>query len=204
MPENEPRERLTREQQLETLYKVLDDGLVSDYSAAIDGGANRGDWTQVMARSFSVVHAFEPAPDTVETLRANLAGIENVVIHEKALFNRRGRGVVKHPPKRTSSSARYVHPRENGSVVLTTIDALRLPHCGLIKVDLEGAEFEALQGALKTIGRCRPILMVEINRFSRKHFGRSPNQVRQLIKTLDYELVFSRGDDFVFKPRRRA
>jgi hypothetical protein len=42
-----------------------------------------------------------------------------------------------------------------------TIDALSLPRVDLIKLDIEGMELEALQGATETIARSRPIFLVE-------------------------------------------
>jgi len=42
-----------------------------------------------------------------------------------------------------------------------SIDALSLPRVDLLKLDIGGMESEALQGALQTIKRCRPIFLVE-------------------------------------------
>jgi FkbM family methyltransferase len=42
-----------------------------------------------------------------------------------------------------------------------SIDALSLPRIDLIKLDIGGMELEALEGALQTIERCRPIFLVE-------------------------------------------
>ena len=42
-----------------------------------------------------------------------------------------------------------------------TIDALNLPRLDLLKIDVEGMELEALEGAQATIGRHLPIIVVE-------------------------------------------
>jgi len=46
-------------------------------------------------------------------------------------------------------------------VNMVKIDALNLPRLDLLKIDIEGMEIEALQGAEATIERCRPQLLVE-------------------------------------------
>jgi hypothetical protein len=42
-----------------------------------------------------------------------------------------------------------------------TIDSFGLAPLDLIKIDVEGMELEVLAGAAQTIGRCRPIILVE-------------------------------------------
>jgi FkbM family methyltransferase len=42
-----------------------------------------------------------------------------------------------------------------------SIDATQLPRVDLIKLDIEGMELEALEGARLTVERCRPVMLVE-------------------------------------------
>src|SRR6185437_156595 len=42
-----------------------------------------------------------------------------------------------------------------------TLDTLNLPRVDLIKIDIEGMEFEALQGAREMLATSKPILLVE-------------------------------------------
>ena len=44
---------------------------------------------------------------------------------------------------------------------MMTIDSLNLSRLDLIKIDVEGMELEVLQGAEATLGRFRPIIIVE-------------------------------------------
>lgn len=46
-------------------------------------------------------------------------------------------------------------------LVMFSIDSLKVPKCKLIKIDIEGMELEALQGAAETLQRCRPYIYFE-------------------------------------------
>jgi FkbM family methyltransferase len=54
-------------------------------------------------------------------------------------------------------------PRSDTDDVIQTIalDDLELPRLNFLKLDIEGAEVAALEGAEKTIRRCRPIMFIE-------------------------------------------
>jgi len=190
--------RPTPEEQLETLYEVLDAGLIQSWAVAVDGGANIGDWSAVMSRRFSRVIAFEPNEAVIGKLRANLAGFGNVDIRQKALFREPCRGVMLNPPKRQTSTSAFLRPNGAGDVEAVTIDSLDLPSCGLIKLDLEGGEFDAVLGARETIKAHRPVVICEVNRHA-KQYGRSPGQVTDLLTKLGYEIAMHRGEDIVFK-----
>jgi len=53
-----------------------------------------------------------------------------------------------------------------------TIDSLNLPKVDLIKLDVEGMEEKALDGARETIARCRPLLFVEFIKSDRANLER--------------------------------
>lgn len=188
-------------EQLETLRSVLEAGVVKDYAAAIDGGAHRGDWSRIMAEHFAKVYAFEPSPDTFELLRANTAALANVEARRQALFSHACRVQIRQPAKRETSTARYVREaftaRADADAV--TVDSLALERCGLIKLDLEGAEFFALQGATDTLARCRPVLIVEETKnLAERHYRLDRRALAKALAAFGYRCVFERAPDFVY------
>lgn len=52
-------------------------------------------------------------------------------------------------------------PDAEGVLPSRTVDSFKFENVSAIKLDLEGHEFEALQGAIKTITKWKPLIMVE-------------------------------------------
>lgn len=178
-----------------TLHTILAAGIVEDHSLAIDGGAHVGTWSAVLAQWFDRVLAFEPNPETYAFLVDNMAGLP-VEPRCEALLDRRGPIRVYSPKPGKPLSGWRVAKDADGAGMATTIDRLRLKSCGLIKLDLEGCELLALQGAVKTIKRCRPVLVVEIGATKRSF----PEQVHAFVLSFGYREWSRAGVDRIYVP----
>ena len=77
-----------------------------------------------------------------------------------------------------------------------TIDQLQLDHCDLIQLDVEGREWHALVGALHTLSRHRPVVMLEAKNLPQ---GSSHGQAIALLKQFGYRQVAAAHRDIVFK-----
>ena len=129
----------------------------------VDGGAFSGDWTEMVASifpeaSFLVV---EPNPFVVKELRQRLQLIPNVThLFESALANTPGTMSLNiwGDPKLATSASLQAHvrggPEKSEDVVVDTLDNLlekSQSSFDLIKLDLQGAELQALSGAVQTL-----------------------------------------------------
>ncbi len=142
--------------------------LVDPARNAVDAGANKGVYSYWMARYARHVFAYEPNPKLFRLLVRGMG--RNVTVSPVALSDRNGQAELRVPRtskgysnQRASLSAEAVGP-DYGAL---TVDARRLDDEGLadvgfIKVDVEGYEFQMLQGVTETIARDRPILLAEI------------------------------------------
>ena len=149
---------------------------VKDFSIAIDGGANVGTWSKVMADRFEKVFSFEPAPDTFECLKRNMFHFMNVEARQQALGDRHGLfSIGVDPLRERNTGSRYIKINEEGSVPMLTVDSLNLPSLGFLKLDLEGGEYLALQGARETIEKYRPVIFVECKKGMSARFGNEFN-----------------------------
>ena len=136
-----------------------------------DVGANVGFFTLIAARRVGAkgnVVALEPAPGTVARLRRNVEAnnFRNVQVVEAAVGGTVGRATLA----RGSSSldARLAHAGQVGEdVAMLTLDhgvgVLGWPPPTLIKLDIEGAEVDALRSMLQVVAAHRPTLIIEVH-----------------------------------------
>lgn len=140
----------------------------------VDAGANIGFFSVLAARLVGEtgrVIAVEMMPDTAARLRANVDrnGLRNVTIHEHALSNRSGQQVValmpEHQYARASIAKADISGQRQVRVLTQTLDDLLAGLSGpvdLIKMDLEGAESIALEGAKRVLGRTRSVIFEQL------------------------------------------
>lgn len=180
-------------------------GFVTDRRCAVDGGAHVGTWSKVMAGLFDRVLAFEPSPDTAEALRANMDafGCRNVQVIEAAVGDLVSQVSMAPLDPRAAdmknTGARYIDT-SGGRIPMMTIDALELDALGFLKLDIEGAEPLALQGASDTLRRCRPIVLFENKGFCRR-FGFKKTGPADVLTLLGYRQLATAGCDLIWGPR---
>jgi FkbM family methyltransferase len=149
---------------------------------AFDGGANIGvhavEWSRLM-RDWGSVIAVEAQERVFYALAGNIAlqNCFNVRALWAALADVPGELSFPEPDYRKQASfgsfelkarvgTEFIgqpidYGKPTSTVRQTTIDSLGLERLDLLKLDVEGMEAEALQGAAETIARCKPILFVE-------------------------------------------
>lgn len=151
--------KLQKSEQINTLHRALT--YVTNFSQAIDGGANVGDWTAVMALRFAEVHSIEPNTDCFALLKEKFGDAHNVTLHHAGLWCENG-PLTLNPLPGHPTKVRGMFVTPGGDLTGITVDSLGLTNLGLLKLDCEGADFHALQGATDTIDRCKPVCVVEV------------------------------------------
>jgi len=139
---------------------------------ALVGGAYFGDQAILLARRLhrrgARVHCFEPNPEqaTMLTGNADLNGLDNVVVQRAGLWSASGTQ-LKLDGFDSFANAVGAAPGDADAFATLSIDDYRAQHglrLGLIQLDIEGAEFEALLGAEATLARDRPDIVFEVHR----------------------------------------
>ncbi len=140
---------------------------------AVDVGANLGVYTVAMARAVGdtgQVWAFEPTPAAAELLQRNLDlnELRNVVVTRAAVSESEGTIVFsmgEHSEENAIASSGQAG--DDGLLVkAVTLDKMAQEHAwtgvDLVKLDVEGHEFEAIRGGTEFLRTNSPLVMFEI------------------------------------------
>jgi FkbM family methyltransferase len=139
----------------------------------LDCGANVGVFTRkALSHGARLVVAIEPAPENLICLRKTFeeeirAGL--VIVYPKGVWDHDCELVLRtydYQSGGDSVALKFPHSQAGPTVQLTTIDELtselKLQSVDFIKMDIEGAERQALRGAQQTIARFRPRLAISL------------------------------------------
>jgi FkbM family methyltransferase len=134
---------------------------------AVDVGAHVGNHTLYLAHVLGLrTISFEPNPQNFALLVANVRvnGLEGIcTAHNLAVGAAPGRVRTIDAGDRNTGMA-TVEADPAGDVVMATLDDMVLtePRIDVIKIDVEGGEFDVLQGADEVLKKRRPLLYIEI------------------------------------------
>lgn len=176
----------------------------------IDVGANIGLFTVPLGLAVApggMVVAIEPLPANTRRLGANVAqnDLDTVHIVEAAVGKADGRATLHTARDPAFASLReIVKYRASGDldVALRSLDSLwselGRPAVALVKIDVEGAELDVLEGARELLATARPVLLIEADP------GAAADTVRATLDIAGYAEAtlpgFSR-ENHLFRPR---
>jgi FkbM family methyltransferase len=144
----------------------------------VDGGGYDGQTTTQFAAwnpTYRKVHYFEPLPAMMKVSRGNLAGLHDVNFVQKGLFSRNDRLRFQ----TGAGPANSLSPTGQIEIEVVRLDDEVREPIALLKLDIEGAEHEAIQGAAEHIRSETPTLAVCIYH-DQRDFWRVPQRVLQI------------------------
>ena len=175
-----------------------------------DIGANIGWYTILVAKCVGFsgqVHGFEPVPEIFKKLKDNVELNSNfnktIKLHNVAVANEGDKEIELFsykglPHGLTSAKALYGDITSAKKVIVQTKtldeiwEALCFPEIDLIKVDVEGLEYDVVHGARKLIKEVCPLWLLEINYKTSKAFQWTPEQLMKLLKKMNSKYDFAR------------
>lgn len=163
----------------------------------LDVGGNVGYhalWFGSMVGPGGTVHTFEPFPETFQRLTGHIEANHMPWVHawQLAACDRDGWAVGEAEGGQQAAHLRPGSETEGGVRMQTVrLDTFAQEHSlqsvAVMKVDVEGAEIQVLDGAVELLLRFRPVLMVEVNPLTLERFGVSAADLVRRILALGYD-----------------
>lgn len=193
--------------QIDRLHLALK--YVPERRIAVDGGAHVGSWTlAMMSAGFRTVQAFEPSPETFECLQANVhewtlehvakPGEHFIGLHKCALGKENNRMGMREDTKYAGGNTGGRHLKGDGDIPVRPLDIYRWDEIDFIKLDVEGFEPFAIEGATQTILRCKPVILFEDKRRMAHRYGYAPGRAGHMLEALGMKQIDAIGDDRIF------
>ena len=207
---NHLRNKIIWEKHLHNIFEKY----INKDSIVLEAGCHIGTHSIKLALLAKKVILFEPLPSSFDLLKKNLKinGLNNFNLYQKGISNTNnqvffdwvpkdnpgGSGLSNNPMGRPQWIEKF---DKHIKVKLTSIDDLNLKKLDFIKLDIEGYEELAIKGAIKTIKKFKPIIVMEV--YSDQNGNHSLeyaiNKFRDLIE-LGYTCIHIKGPDFLYIP----
>jgi FkbM family methyltransferase len=152
---------------------------VNSFDTAVQAGGNTGFYTAQYAAMFDTVYTFEPDYLNFQCMSRNLTE-QNIIKLQACVGDTHGLvglNIVDRNRGENSVNGTGIYP-------MLTIDDLSLNSCNLIHLDIEGYELYAIKGAVNTIVKYKPTVVLEVWDHSDTQI-----QLEQLLAELDYKMV---------------
>jgi len=191
------------------LDKYIFLSLVRPGYIVVDGGANIGDYTQIFSRIVGAsgqVLSFEPAPPTLEKLKSNIQSwrLLNVKTFSCALSNKNEQAIIQLPGGVSGYASLSSHteawgdsPVESFNVETCRLDdfaQFSFDRLDFMKLDLEGAEPLAVEGASSILSRFLPSLHVEFSPLFMKDFDYGIEEFLDKLSDIGYDTLIGFTD----------
>lgn len=177
---------------------------------AIDIGSCYGAMSNIFAQDFETVHAFEIMPDFMPCLKKNNEEHDNIVYHNVGLSSKEHKVVIKR--KQYGGRSLIFDSSFTGGLVkkqlrslsekvvslyeveVKPLDAFELEYVDLIKIDVENFEPAVVWGAMETIKKWKPLLVIEMYMAEQKAIVDF-----LLTEVLDYRIIYKQKKDFFYE-----
>lgn len=172
--------------------KVLPEAIIQnlDGKDVIDGGAFIGDSAVIFSKEYSFrnIYSFEPDGFNFIKLKENIAKykMKDVIPVNKGISSKEEKVKLK-----IQGMASSISPAGSEEIEVISIDKFvesndSSINIGLIKFDIEGSEYDGIVGALDTIKKFRPVLLISIY-----HTGKDFFEIKSLLEKLDLGYKFT-------------
>ena len=165
------------------------------HEVLVDLGAYTGDSTLSFLRnygdSYQKIYTYEITPKTYQILVSNLKDYPNIVCYLKGVGDKKGSMSVVNSSVDVSANTVLVHP--NGDIPLVTLDEDISEAITMIKMDIEGFEQVALNGAVNHIKNDHPKLLISVYH-KNEDLWKIPKMIKEIDSSYQFYLRYHGGN----------
>jgi FkbM family methyltransferase len=161
---------------------------------AIDIGAHVGFWSFYLCGNFEIVHAFEPVKDFRDCFNLNVKA-KNVKLYDCALGSENS--FVSMEIDQSNYGKTHIKNQSPArQTVIKKLDDFKFENIDFIKIDVEGYEEFVIKGALETLKKNHPLIIIEqksgADRYGLEKYG----AIREL-ESIGAKVIDRVVDDFI-------
>lgn len=178
-------------------YFDLDIVKCNEEEVVVDLGAYIGDsildYLKVYQEKYKKIYCYEITEESFQTLKQNLAKFPNIEFRKKGALDKKGMMSISHNQEELSANKVI----ENGTkeIEVVTIDEDIKQKVTLIKMDIEGAEEQALKGCQKHIQNEQPKLLLSVYH-NHEDIWKIPKMIENMQKGYKFYLRYHGGNIF--------
>jgi len=178
-----------------------------DINTVVDAGANMGFVSIVYAEAFpeATIYALEPSPSTFEYLVYNCKDFPNIIPVNKGCYYESGYMELSFPDQdrpewnvNSGQKSIYGSGKESETVRMERLDDIVSEKVDLLKIDVEGAEIDVMEGAPRIIEKDHPIINIEFRDYNLERAGLTADDLLKYIMDRNYVLFGEWKKDPVF------
>jgi FkbM family methyltransferase len=186
----------------------------------IDIGGHIGTISLPYSRLFKNIIAYEPNIQSYNFFKENiiLNNISNIELHNKGIYNKNTKcSVIQHGGGNSGCFYIKEHDENDENDENDKNDIINEPKTDLveviklddiyldanyaidfIKIDIEGSEIYALEGAFELIIKWKPLIQVKTSICSDKYFGYNKDKIFSFLNLLNYKIYDNDGNNPLF------
>lgn len=181
--------------------------LISSTDIVFDIGANMGVVTNWFAKRCQHVHAFEPHPDNLDTIKSQqeLRNMKNITLHNIALGKDKSKMQLHVKQFHGHHSLGDVDNSQTVGKIdvnVRTVDGiseeLKIEKINFIKIDVEGFESDVLRGATNSLQNKKiDYILFELQDTILNSINRTSKEVFELIFNAGYQIIDLNGNSMI-------
>jgi len=145
-------------------------------------------WASMVTSGKIITHPVGLGPEACDTeivIRPDNAGHNHVVNDDRL------RWTGKKWIERTEKHKKVTY--EQVPIRIETLDSYGFEDVDIVKIDVEGFEYDVLLGAKDTVDRCRPVVQVEMVYGQPHRFGYTVHDILEYFDSRDYAMTLADG-----------